>query len=149
MQKIIVLVVCSLMMFSCALNKETRRLNRASKKLERLVDKYPELLRTDTIFDTLKVSVPEVRIDTVVANSDTIRLVKDNWHVRIIYRGDSTLISGGCDTVFLEIPVKIPYDKIQPVIREKENIFESMKRGLIALIVIAFVVILLVAILKK
>lgn len=35
---------------SCQLTKQERRLNRASKKLDKLVTKFPELKRTDTVY---------------------------------------------------------------------------------------------------
>ena len=100
---------------SCGTNKEMRRANRASKKLDKLVARFPELMQQDTIRDTVLFTVPETRFDTVVLKADTIEVEKDRWRVRVITQRDSVYISGGCDTVTVHVPVEIPVDTIQPI----------------------------------
>lgn len=66
---------------SCILTKEQRLDRRANRKLERLTDKYPQLLVQDTIVDTVIVEVPEVKIDTVFKLSEDVSGVDSILHL--------------------------------------------------------------------
>lgn len=109
-------LIAILMLSSCGTTKEMRRANRASKKLNNLVERFPELMQRDTIRDTINVFIPEVKLDTVVLKADTINLIKDRWRVRIITKTDSVYVSGGCDTVTVQVPIQIPVDRIHPTV---------------------------------
>ena len=85
------------------------------KRFTRLVEKYPYLLTVDsvTIHDTIRVVVPEVKVDTVVKVNDlldTIFLEKDQLKVKVWMKGDQVFIEGKCDTVYVDkiIERKIP-----------------------------------------
>lgn len=91
------------------------------KRFTRLVEKYPYLLTIDsvTIHDTIRVVVPEVKVDTFVkveALLDTVYLEKDQLKVKVWMKGDNVYIQGQCDTVYVDkiierkIPIKY-YDK--------------------------------------
>lgn len=71
--KNIALILIILIFTSCGVNKllpklptneptkkEIRRSNRAAKKLERLVEKFPELKRTDTVLTKVSMNTPEI-----------------------------------------------------------------------------------------
>ena len=69
--------------------------------------------------DTVRVVVPEVKVDTVVKVNDlldTIYLEKEQLKVKVWMKGDQVFIEGKCDTVYVEqiierkIPVKY-YEK--------------------------------------
>lgn len=61
---------------SC-LPKELRQKKRCNKKLERLVEKCPQLLNKDTIHDTIHVVVPELLIkDSLFVKVDTLQLLE-------------------------------------------------------------------------
>jgi hypothetical protein len=90
-------------------------------RFTRLIEKYPYLLTVDsvTIHDTIRVVVPEVRVDTVVTVSallDTVYLQQDQLKVKVWMKGDQVFIQGKCDTVYVDkiierkIPVKY-YEK--------------------------------------
>jgi len=113
MKPTLYILLAALLLSGCKLTKEERRMNRATKKLEKLTAKYPELVRTDTIRDTLHTN--RVHIDTTfVWQSDTVEVYRDNLRVRIVrLPGNSILIDAECDTVF--VPVQVPCDTIQPV----------------------------------
>ena len=100
---------------SCSIQKEQRKCNRAANLVEKAVDLCPEIAQTDTIRDTVSTYIPEVKIDTVLLKSDTIILNKDHWRVKIIHVGDSIYVTGGTDSIYVEIPVEVPCDTIQPV----------------------------------
>jgi hypothetical protein len=90
-------------------------------RFTRLIEKHPELLTVDsvTIHDTIRVVVPEVKVDTVVKVNDlldTIFLEKEQLKVKVWMKGDQVFIEGKCDTVYIDkiierkIPVKY-YEK--------------------------------------
>lgn len=72
----IFLLILSLFFISC-LPKEIREKKRCNKKLERLVEKCPQLLQKDTIHDTIHVVVPELLIkDSLYVKVDTMQLLE-------------------------------------------------------------------------
>jgi hypothetical protein len=90
-------------------------------RFTRLIEKHPELLTVDsiTIHDTVRVVVPEVKVDTVVKVNDlldTIYIEKEQLKVKVWMKGDDVFIEGKCDTVYIDkiierrIPVKY-YEK--------------------------------------
>ena len=90
-------------------------------RFTRLITKHPELITTDsvTIHDTVRVVVPEDKVDTVVKVNDlldTIFLEKEQLKVKVWMKGDQVFIEGKCDTVYVEqiierrIPVRY-YEK--------------------------------------
>lgn len=147
-KRILLFLAVILISLSCTLNKDARRKNRAAKKLEKLVDRFPELLIPDTIIDTIRIEIPEVRVDTVVLKSDTINLVKDRWRVQIVTRLDSVFITGGCDSIFVDRIVKVPYNAIQPVKVEKPKLFRSIQSAVFWLLIAAVVLFIVSRFLK-
>jgi hypothetical protein len=84
-------------------------------RFTRLIEKHPELLTVDsvTIHDTVRVVVPEVKVDTVVKVNDlldTVFIEKDQLKVKVWMKGDQVFIEGKCDTVYVDkiIERKIP-----------------------------------------
>ena len=111
-------VVFLIMIFtttSCSTTKEMRRANRATRKLEKLTMRFPELLQRDTIRDTIPAIVTDVRLDTVLLKADTITVQKDRLRVRVITERDTVRITGECFGDIIYVPVEIPVEKIQPV----------------------------------
>jgi hypothetical protein len=88
------------------------------RRFDRLIRKHPELLTKDTLIvkdtirDTIRLNVPEVRVDTVVEYIDlfdTIYIEKEQLKVKVwMDRELKVYIQGKCDTVYI---VK-PYEKI-------------------------------------
>lgn len=87
-------------------------------RFDRLIKRHPWLLTKDTLFikdtirDTIRITVPEVHVDTVVEQEtlyDTIFLEKDQLKVKVwMDREKKVYIQGKCDTVYI---IK-PYEKI-------------------------------------
>jgi hypothetical protein len=103
------------------------------KRFTHLIEKYPYLLTTDsvTVHDTIRVVVPEVKVDTVVKVSsllDTIYLQKDQLTVKVWMKGDDVFIEGKCDTVYIDkiierrIPVRY-YEKDSQTFMDKAKKF--------------------------
>lgn len=83
-----------------------------------MIKKNPWLLTKDTLFikdtirDTIRINIPEVRVDTVVEYVDlfdTIYIEKEQLKVKVwMDRYNKVYIQGKCDTVYI---IK-PYEKI-------------------------------------
>jgi hypothetical protein len=96
-----------------------------------LIKNHPYLLTTDTLIikdtirDTIRITIPEVRVDTVVKVDqlyDTVTIIKDRLKVKVWRVDDKVYINGKCDTVFIEKPYeKIIERKIPVKYYEKNN----------------------------
>ena len=77
-------IILILLLASCSLPKDLRHLKRGSKKLQKLVIKYPELKRDTIIRDTIPVYIVEYIHDTIFTlETDT---VYDDSLIRIYIR---------------------------------------------------------------
>lgn len=70
--KATIIILLSILITSCALNKQERQDRRANRKLEKLTNKYPQLITKDTLIDTVKVLIPEIKIDTVIQTNQDV-----------------------------------------------------------------------------
>jgi len=104
---ILLLTSCRLSLVPSLTDKPTK----AERKLARLLDKHPELIKTDTVFHVDTFITESRAIDTVFSASvDTLTVYRDN--VRIRYErlaGDTIMLSAEClpDTIIRHIPVKV------------------------------------------
>jgi hypothetical protein len=116
-----------------------RKCSRATKRIEKAVTLCPSLRSKPVIVrDTVTVLIPEVKHDTVVLKADTIEIVKDRWRVRIIDRIDSLYIEGGCDSIYVNVPVEV---ECPPQIAPTVTLKASLKWWQIALMVLGVVLI--------
>lgn len=133
----LIIIILSFLLFSCNpfISKELRKKNRCNRKLERVVNKCPELLKPDTTiinFDTTVIT-NEVKIDTFVSlNFDTLKIVKDKFRLKLIKSVDTLIIDGGClaDTIFIDKIIKIPVEKITSIkltpLEQAQNLISSI-----------------------
>ncbi len=86
------------------------------KRLQRLVEKHPELIQKDTIHVIDTVTTETLKADTVFSTThyierlrDTIRIVNDRLTVTQYINNDSIFIEGECkgDTIISVIPVEV------------------------------------------
>jgi hypothetical protein len=114
------------------------------RRFTRLVEKHPYLLTTDSIqlIDTVRVVIPEVRVDTVVKVNDlhdTITLQKDQLTVKVWMKGEQVFIEGECDTVIVDriinrtVPVRY-YEK------EKGFIWKFFSGGIGITLLLMFII---------
>ena len=93
--KHIILILLSIALISCNpfISKDVRKAKRCNKKLERLTENCPDLLKVDTIevkvpelviekefvikLDTVKIDSFIIQLDTIVKQKDKIRFVTD------------------------------------------------------------------------
>jgi hypothetical protein len=102
------LLILSLIIISCS----------PQRRFDRLIKKNPWLLTKDTLFikdtirDTIRINIPEVKVDTVVEYIDlfdTIYIEKEQLKVKVwMDRYNKVYIQGKCDTVY----IIRPYEKI-------------------------------------
>lgn len=119
------------------------------RRFDRLVKKYPYLLTSDTLIvkdtirDTIRITVPEVEIDTVVDAYklyDTITLYKDRIKVKVWRVKDKVYINGKCDTIYIEKPIeRVVYRKIPIKIYEKTPWYKMLLNNIIGILLILLV----------
>jgi len=146
MRKILIYFILLLVTTSCS---EAKKLRRAEKKIYRLTQKYPDLLKQDTLHDTLSIITPEVRYDTQFVDKpgDTTYINNGKLEIKYVRIGDTTYIEGKCKSDTIIQTVEIPVERI--VVR-KETIVDQLIRyfknsiiWVIILVVLAFVIKLL------
>lgn len=101
-------IIILLIIYSCS----------PQRRFDRLVKRHPWLLTKDTLYvkdtirDTIRITIPEVRVDTVVDYKtlfDTVYLKNDRIDVKVwADKNNKVYIQGKCDTVYIEKP----YEKI-------------------------------------
>jgi hypothetical protein len=111
-------------------------------RFTRLIEKHPELITTDsiTIHDTVRVVVPEVKVDTVVKVNDlldTIYIEKEQLKVKVWMKGDDVFIEGKCDTVYID---KIIERRIPARYYEKTPEWKRLLNNLLPILVIFAIV---------
>lgn len=95
------------------ITKELRRKNKCNRKLKRVVNRCPDLLKQDTIiaiYDTTIITKGS-KIDTVIYfDFDTITLFKDKLRLKLIKTIDTLLVDGECipDTIRIKERVEVP-----------------------------------------
>lgn len=111
-------------------------------RFTRLIEKHPELLTVDsvTIHDTVRVVVPEVKVDTVVKVNDlldTIYIEKEQLKVKVWMKGDDVFIEGKCDTVYID---KIIERRIPVRYYEKTPAWKKLLNNLLPILIIFAIV---------
>ena len=116
----LILTIIACFLVSCI---HSTKLERAERKIFKLTQKYPQLLKKDTVVYRDTLLSTEVRTDTSFIDkelTDTITITKDKLTIKY-YKKDSLIyIEGKCeeDTIFIE--KKIMIDRI--VIRDMTTI---------------------------
>ena len=111
---------------------------------------HPWLLTTDTMIvkdtirDTIRITIPEVRVDTVVKVDelyDTITITKDRLKIKVWRVEDKVYINGKCDTIFIDRPYEKIIERKIPVKYYDKNKFPWINMLWILLIFITLYVI--------
>jgi hypothetical protein len=111
-----------------------------AKRFNRLIEKYPYLITTDTITirDTITLYVPEVHTDTVVTLkelTDTITLTNERVTVKAWYvpKEKKVYIQGKCDPIYI---TKIVDRKIPVKYYEKYPFWKKLVNNILAFLII-------------
>jgi len=104
-----------------------KKFRRAERKIEKLTIRYPELLKKDTINDTIKITIPQVQVDTIFnsTDGDTVTLFKDRLRVQYVRQGDTVYLSGECQADTIYQTISIP---VEQVVVRKETILEQIEK---------------------
>ncbi len=129
------------------------------RRFDRLVKKYPYLLTSDTLIvkdtirDTIRITVPEVEIDTVVDAYklyDTITLYKDRIKVKVWRVKDKVYINGRCDTIYIEKPIeRIVYRKIPVKYYQKTPWYKILLNNVLGILLILLILYITYRIIKN
>jgi hypothetical protein len=120
------------------------------RRFDRLVKKHPYLLTNDTLVvrdtirDTIRITIPEVQVDTIVSIKelyDTITIEKDRIKVQVYRVKDKVYIRGKCDTVYIEKPIeRIVYRKIPVKYYEKTPWYKILLNNVLGILLILLIV---------
>lgn len=107
----------ALLFIGCSGTKETRRSNKAARKLERLVEQFPELQVKDTLRATIKYIKPKTTLEIKTGRylPDSISWRENDAQLIRVVRNDSVFYTVICDTIRITHEIEIPYETIQPV----------------------------------
>lgn len=116
MNRLIIILAASLVLGACS----------PQKRLNRLIDRHPELVRTDTITFRDTVRTMTIQADTIIMwsqlnRTDTVTILKERLTVRFIRQNDSLQVKGEClgDTIYIE--KKIPVETVVKVSNKKRR----------------------------
>lgn len=117
MKSKILLILVATLFVGCVV---PRTYSRAKEKVDRIVNKYPEILQNDTTIVKVDTTIvtDSARIDTVfrLTKNDTVYIEKEKLKVRFI-RGkrDSIYLTAECepDTVRVNVIKKVPVYKLE------------------------------------
>ena len=135
---IFLLIIILIGMSGCGAPHYLRKSQRALKK----AIQKGAVINPDTVFQTVTVTVPGVRTDSVFVpgEGDTVVIEKDRLQIRYInLPGDTVEISGKCapDTVIKKIPYTVTQNVTVPV---KDNKWKWIAIGLGMLLLVIFLV---------
>ena len=129
------------------------------RRFDRLVKKYQYLLTSDTLVvrdtirDTIRITIPEVEVDTIVNIKelyDTITIEKDRIKVQVWRVKDKVYINGKCDTVYIEKPIeRIVYRKIPVKYYEKTPWYKILLNNILGILLILLIVYITYRIIRK
>lgn len=121
------------------------------RRFEHLIAKHPELLTTQSVIirDTVRITVPEVHVDTIVDKQtliDTIFLEKEQLKVKVWMKGEKVYIQGKCDTVRIESVRAI---KVPVKIYEKTPVWKKIINFIVTLMFIVVILYILYRLIRK
>lgn len=124
-----------------------------TKRFNRLIEKYPYLITSDTITirDTITLYVPEVHTDTVVTLkelTDTITITKDRVTVKAWYvpKEKKVYIQGKCDPIYI---TKIVERKVPIKYYEKYPFWKKLLNNILGFFIIFVILYIIYRVIKK
>lgn len=101
-----VILICTL--FSCS----------PEKRLARLIEKHPELVKRDTIWRSDTIRTQLVTKDTVFNNAiirDTVIVHKDNMTIKYVNNGKTIYLKGTCDPITIIKKEPVYVNTVSPI----------------------------------
>lgn len=115
LQKIGILLLALILITSCS---PEHKLKRANRKLAKLIELNPQLVKSDTIYKKDTTIVYGVTRDTVFKNTitkDTIVIREKHLEIKYYNDGKNVYIKGKCDTVYIIKELPIAVNTVRPV----------------------------------
>jgi hypothetical protein len=137
------LIALILVLSGCSLEQRVeKKLRRAERKIEKLTILYPQLLKKDTVNDTIQITIPQVEVDTFFQgkDGDTVTIYKDKLRIQYLRQGDTVYLSGECKSDTIYKTVSVPVEQV--VVRKQsviEQITQHGKRLIWFLVILAVV----------
>jgi len=122
------LIALILVLSSCSLeHRMEKKFRKAERKIEKLTIRYPELLKKDTINDTIQVTTEAIEVDTAfeAKDGDTVTIFQDRLRIKYYRQNDTVYLSGTCAADTIYKTVSVPY---QQVVVRKETILEQIQK---------------------
>lgn len=141
------LIALILILSSCSLeHRMEKKFRRAERKIEKLTIRYPQLLKKDTINDTIEITIEQVQVDTIFnsTDGDTVTLFKDRLRVQYVRQGDTVYLSGTCKADTIYQVVSVPCEQV--VVRKQTILEQIQKQSKRMILVLLILVVLAVAI---
>lgn len=160
-------LILIILLASCSLPKDLRRLKRGSKKLQKLTLKYPELKNDRTIYDTVEVISVEyvyktlIETDTTIIYTDSGTIITIHPQEHFEYEKDGVKVSldwingeyeftieSKADTIF--IPIETVVEVITPakIVKAPLSWWQKLRMDLGVAFLIILVLLILIIILK-
>ena len=108
----------------------------AEKRLQRLVNRNPQLLQYDTVKITDTAYTDRVVADTfysIHAIQDTVLLEKEKLRIKTVYKNDTLYVSGECESDTVIMYKEVPIEKV--VVKEL-TWWEKNRAWLIPLLIV-------------
>ncbi len=111
--KWVIWILFVLLLSSCCISRDCK-VSKASRKIETLSFRYPELKVRDTVLINHEVVVPQVNYDSsfITQPIDTIFIKKDKLRIKIVRQRDTILVNGTCKADTIYSTIKLPYEKV-------------------------------------
>lgn len=119
-----------LILSGCSLeHRVEKKVRRAERKIEKLTILYPQLLKKDTVNDTIQITIPQVEVDTFfkTQDGDTVTLYEDRLRIQYVRQGDTVYLSGECQTDTIYKTVSVPFEQV--VVRKQSVIEQITQHG--------------------
>jgi hypothetical protein len=87
----------------------------AQSRLNRLIEKHPDLVQNDTIKDTTRIITEKVMVDTFLSLNnmvDTVYLEKDKLKIKTVFLNNEIFIQGECESDTIIVTKEIPVERL-------------------------------------
>lgn len=111
--------------------------------LQRAVKKDPSILVTKivTVTDTV-VTEPVVVKDTLTLSKvDTVEIIKDKFHLKIVRSYDTLMIDGGCDSDTILRTIEVPIETV--VYQERDKWYHKVQEASLWVLIVLIIALII------
>lgn len=114
------------------------------QRLARMLKKYPELIKHDTVWKKDTITVFGTKTDTIIQiwQKDTVIIKNDQLTMKYYMRSDSTIyLEGECDTITIIREIPISVNSVTATIEEL-SFFEKWGSWILMVLLLVYLIIL-------